>query len=132
MIVPGLRVACEVVLPGACLAFNTEMVQCQCRELDKSPTLLISALPQHPNDYAALPANFGPRPRTVKMVRLQRLCLLRIHSSRSQCSLARGCSAGSMHPVSLRRYHEQPLFAIQSAAMPGFQPPAPQHSFLAA
>ena len=38
------------------------------RELDKKPTLLISALPQHPNDYAALPANFGPRPRTVKMV----------------------------------------------------------------
>ena len=32
--------------------------------------LLISALPHHPNDYAALPANFGPRPRTVKMVRI--------------------------------------------------------------
>ena len=30
--------------------------------------MLISALPRRPTDYAALPANFGPRPRTVKMV----------------------------------------------------------------
>ena len=30
--------------------------------------MLISALPRRPTDYAALPASFGPRPRTVKMV----------------------------------------------------------------
>ncbi|CAK0787069.1 hypothetical protein CVIRNUC_010285 [Coccomyxa viridis] len=37
-------------------------------ELDRSPAMLISALPRRPTDYAALPANFGPRPRTVKMI----------------------------------------------------------------
>ena len=30
--------------------------------------MLISALPRRPTDYTALPASFGPRPRTVKMV----------------------------------------------------------------
>jgi hypothetical protein len=39
-----------------------------CRELEKSPTLLIAALPASPAQYAALPASFAPRPRTVKMV----------------------------------------------------------------
>ena len=38
------------------------------RELEKSPTLLIAALPSSPAGYAALPG-IMPRPRTNKMVR---------------------------------------------------------------
>jgi hypothetical protein len=44
------------------------LIRVSYRELEKSPTLLISALPAHPAEYAALPGSFAPRPRTIKMV----------------------------------------------------------------
>lgn len=39
-----------------------------CRELQRAPQVLISALPNTPADFAAVPLSIAPRPKTYKMI----------------------------------------------------------------
>ena len=46
---------------------HIEVGKC-CRELERHPDVLVPAMPQRPDHFAAMEATLAPRPRTRKMI----------------------------------------------------------------